>query len=322
MPCATDGSSFTLCAGNGNNMTEILVSYFIFPGFLFAAAAGMIASWIDRKVTARVQWRQGPPLMQPFYEIRKLFIKETILPADGSPWLFVLAPFFYLASIVLVADILFLALMNPSLGFVGDLIVVFYLLALPAVASIMGAAASGSPFASIGASREIKLLLGYEVPLFAALLVPVIKSGSISLGDIIIYQQSYGALAGSFSGIIALIVGIMVVQAKMGLVPFDAAEAETEIAGGCQVEYSGPLLALWKLGKMIMLVVGPLFLVIMFWATGGWLILTLKYVALLTVAILIRNTNPRLRIDQAMRFFWGPMFIAALVAVIAAWMGY
>ena len=191
----------------------------------------------------------------------------------------------------------------------------------------MGGFASGNPVASLGASREMKLILSYELPFVLAMLVPVIKSMSaIRIGELLKFQMVNGAFAMSFSGLIALIVAIISMQAKLGLVPFDIPEAETEIMGGPFIEYSGTPLAVFKLTKAMMLFTLPVFIVVMF--MGGintgfpsviWGIL--KYVLLLVLIVLIRNTNPRLRIDHAIRFFWGPMTGLAVLAIILAFLG-
>jgi len=191
---------------------------------------------------------------------------------------------------------------------------------------ILGASASRNPLSSLAASREMKLVLAYELPFIVSIAVVIIKTGSLRLYDIMSYQVLNGSLAsfahGNFSGFLALIVGVFYMQAKLGLVPFDMAEAETEIAGGALIEYSGPALAVFKLTKSIMLVVMPLLLINLFWAgQAGIPALILKYIALLVVVILIKNTNPRLRIDQALRFFWGPMTFLAVIAVVLAILG-
>src|SRR4030042_1465019 len=105
---------------------RILFDYLIFPGFLFSACAGLIAGWIDRKVTARIQWRVGPPWYQNFADIIKLLGKETIMP-EGARLTFLFAPYLGLLSVVLVATILGGSLKPFSDGFTGDLIVVLYL---------------------------------------------------------------------------------------------------------------------------------------------------------------------------------------------------
>ncbi|MCB4790870.1 MAG: NADH-quinone oxidoreductase subunit H [Elusimicrobia bacterium] len=303
-------------------MLKILFNYFIFPGFIFLSILGMFVSWVDRKVTARVQWRLGPPILQPFYDLRKLLLKETIIPKQGNTLLFVLSPVLSLLSVILVSNILVLTYLYPQRSFMGDMIVVIYLLLIPALTTIIGASASFNPLSSLGASREIKLILSYELPFILALLVPIIRSHSILLGDIIRFQQSSGSFASSLSGMLAFAVALLCMHAKIGLVPFDLAEAETELAGGVSIEYSGPLLAFWKLSKMMMLIVAPVFLIVAFLAGGGITGFIIKFLLITVAFILIKNTNPRVRIDQAMRFFWGPVAILGFVSVLLALMGF
>ena len=305
-----------------------IIQFLIFPGFLFTAIVGLLASGIDRKVTARLQYRIGPPLYQPVIDIVKLLGKETLLP-DGSPKIFFLiTPLIGLAGVTLVSTLLWLATLNPNVGFIGDMIVVLYLLVLPALSLVLSGFASNNPLASIGSSREMKLILSYELPFILALVVPIIKTGgTLTIGGILNYQAANGITVRSASGVIAFIVAIVCMQAKLGLVPFDIAEAETEIIGGPIIEYSGAPLAVFKLTKAMLLFTIPIFLIVTF--VGGisfnglsllWGIL--KYVGLLVVVILIRNTNPRLRIDQAFRFFWGHVMIAAVLAVVLALFGF
>jgi NADH-quinone oxidoreductase subunit H len=295
--------------------------FLIFPGFLFILLAGGIASWIDRKITARVQWRVGPVFLQPFYDIRKLLFKEIITPVHGNLIVFVFAPVIALTSIIILSDILILSWFRPSGSFVGDMIVFLYLFTIPALALIFGASASGNPFASLGASREIKAMLSYELPFLISALVPIIKSKSLSLGGIITAQNAGTPYIGTLSGFIAFAVGIICIQAKIGLVPFDFSEAETEIAAGTLIEYSGPLLAMWKLCKMGLMVVAPLFLLAIFWPGASVALLALKYLLLLVIAVLIRNTNPRIRIDQSLKFFWYFLGPVALLSCFLAILG-
>lgn len=308
-------------------MIKSLFYFLIFPGFLFTAIIGLMASWIDRKVTARIQWRVGPPWYQNFVDIIKLLGKETIVPKDGSKAMFLLSPLFGMASVTLVSTFIWVTNIWPHQTFIGDLIVILYLLTIPAISVILGGFASANPLASLGASREMKLILSYELPFILAIAVPIIKtSGAIRIGDILQFQASNGVVVGSISGAIALLVAILCMQAKLTLVPFDIPDAETEIMSGPYIEYSGSALAIYKLTKAMMLFTVPMVLVIMF--MGGvklsgismlWGIL--KYVALLVVIVLIRNTNPRVRIDQAVKFFWGPVTALALMAVVLAFLG-
>jgi len=300
-------------------MTRLLFNFLIYPGFLFTACFGLAASWIDRKVTARIQWRVGPPWYQPLIDLVKLSIKEITVPRSASKGLFFLSPMIGLSAVTLVSTLIWLVNINPaSKGFSGDIIVIMYLLTLPAIAVILGASASGNPLASLGASREIKMVMAYELPFIISLIVPIIKSrGLLKLSEIISYQAVNGSFIASLSGIIAFIVMIFCMQAKLGLVPFDASEAETEIIAGTCIEYSGMLLAILKLTKTMLMVALPLFLITLFWQGFGFLSLW-KYVILLVIIILIRNTNPRVRIDQAVRFFWGKMTLLSIIAVLLA----
>jgi len=304
-----------------------LFQFLIFPGIIFTAVAGCLASWIDRKVTARIQWRVGPPIFQPFFDIVKLLGKEISVPKGGERWTFLFSPLIAFASVSLVSTLLWRIIISPSTTYIGDLIVVIYLLTIPSLCIIISGAASANPLSSLGASREMKMILSYELPFILVLFVPVIRmGGTITLGNILLWQKAHHIIFFSPSGVLALIVAIICMQAKLGLVPFDIPEAEAEIIAGPYTEYSGAPLALYKLTSWMTLFVLPIFLTVMFLGGitfSGMSILwgILKYVALLVIIILIRNTNPRLRIDQAMRLFWGPVLALALLAVILSFLG-
>jgi len=307
-----------------------LLGLLVFPGFIFMAAVGMLVSWVDRKVTARVQYRVGPPVLQPLWDLLKLIGKETVVPRGASRVAFFGAPLIGLAGAVFVGTMLGYA-MFFHMGFNGDVIVALYLLVLPSLAIILGGSASRNPIASVGASREMKLTLGYELPFILALLVPVVKvsmaggAGPLTLTGLLAYQAEHGSFAASFSGLLALVVAIICTQAKMALVPFDQAEAETELTGGALVEYSGPALAVFKLTKMLMFYAVPMFVVAVLWggfgnSPGGIVLGVVKYLVLVVVITLVRNTNPRVRIEHAVKFFWGPVTALAVIAmVLAVW---
>lgn len=119
-----------------------------------------------------------------------------------------------------------------------------------------------------------------------------------------------------------MIAAIFCMQAKLGLAPFEVSEAEQEIMGGVLIEYSGSALAIFKLTKAVLLYTTPLLLIILFLGKDLSLSFTIiKFIILLVVIILIKNTNPRLRIDQALRFFWGPVTILAVIAAVLAALG-
>ncbi len=298
--------------------------------FVLAAAGtvvlGLAFRWVDRLVTARVQYRVGPPWYQPAADLLKLLGKETLLPVTARGTGFLLAPLIALSATGVTAAILWHAVFRPEATFLGDLIVVLYLLALPAVMTIVGASASGNPHASVGAAREMKLLLSYELPLFVAVMVAVARCGwTFRLGGLVAAQEA-APVVFSVSGVLAMVVAIVCMQAKLGQVPFDVAEAECEIMSGVYVEYSGPPLAMFLLTRAMLLALLPLLLIVVFW--GGltptwWGALTFlgKYVLLVALVTLIRNTNPRLRIDQAVKLFWFALTPLAILAVVLALVG-
>jgi NADH-quinone oxidoreductase subunit H len=217
----------------------------------------------------------------------------------------------------------------PGDTFLGDLIVVVYLLTIPSQSIILGSFASANPLASLGGSREMKLILSYELPFLLVVLVPVIKAGgTIRMGEIVQYQATHGAAIASVSGVIAFLIALICMQAKLAKVPFDAPEAETEIMGGAYIEYSGAALGLFKLTQWMMMYVVPLFIMMLFvgainWRQTWWNLLfaVLIYIGILLFITLVRNTNARLRIDQIMKFFWVRLTPFAVLAVILAFLG-
>ncbi|MGE0823013.1 MAG: respiratory chain complex I subunit 1 family protein [Candidatus Binatia bacterium] len=300
------------------------IVYFFLFGFFVTAAIGLFASWIDRKLTARIQYRVGPPLLQPVNDILKLLGKETLIPFGAAKTPFLVAPLLGLVSVMVVSTILWVNNINPQHTFVGDMIVVIYLLLIPSISMVLGGFASGNPLASLGASRELKLILSYELPFILAVLVSVIQANcSLRLGDIVTSQAQNGIVAVSWSGGLALLVAFICTQAKLGLVPFDLPEAETEIAHGLLIEYSGTLLATYRLMRTMLLFTLPFFLIITY--LGGFsanglqpIYGIVEYVGLVVLLTVSRNINPRVRIDQVVKFFWGPLTALAMIAVILA----
>ncbi|MFC1725890.1 respiratory chain complex I subunit 1 family protein [candidate division KSB1 bacterium] len=310
-------------------MKEILLYAFylvIFPGILFTAVIGLVSTWVDRKVSAKVQWRQGPPFFQPFWDVLKLMGKQVIVPDESRSTGFLVFPLLGFIGAIIASMTLWLANLYPEQGFLGDLIVVVYFLTLPSIAIIMGGVSSSNPVAALGASREIKLVLAYELPFITAIAVAIYKFGTFSLTGIVNGQAETGAVIYSLSGVLAFITALLASHAKQAFIPFDMAEAECEIAEGAILEYSGVILGVIKLTQAILLFIMPVFLITVFWGgieinVSGILYFILKYVLILVVYILIKNTNPRVRIDHAMRFFWGPIMGLAVLSLILSFLG-
>ncbi len=310
-------------------MLEYMFLLVIFPGFLFSGVMGLMVGWVDRKVTARLQWRVGPPWYQNFFDIFKLALyKETLIPQGVPKGVFLGMPVVGLAAATLVSTMLLVVNAFPQRGFIGDIIVVVYLLLIPPIALMLGAFASANSLASLGASREMKLMLSYELPFILALAVPIMKTGYvIRLGEIINNQFSMGSVITHPSGILSFLAMLLCVQAKLGYVPFDMPEAETEIMAGTYIEYSGKPLAMFKLTKAILGFAIPVLMITLYFGgikltPGGAVKTVLEYVGILVLMIVIKNTNPRVRIDQAVRFFWGVVTVLAVAAVILAYIGH
>ncbi len=307
----------------------------IFPGFLFCFLAGMLLCGIDRKIVARMQKRVGPPLLQPFYDFFKLIGKETIVPAAASRTVFLIAPLVGLAALVVIQ--LFIPIFTFS-AFSGmaDVIVILYLLLIPALASILGGAASGSPYAGVGLSREMVTIISCELPLVLVLLAVgktvgnAIGTGlTFSLSDIAGYQAANGSLILKASMIPAAIAMLMVIPGETGNHPFDAAEAETEICEGLLAEYSGAPLGVYKLTHAIkMLTLTSLFVALFLGGIGtGILLVDGIIVFLLCVVItiltisLVHAVTARLKIEQIFKYYWTVVSGLALISLVLAWYG-
>ena len=314
---------------------DILMTLFhvlVFPGFLFVAVIGLLLAGIDRKILARMQKRIGPPILQPFYDFFKLLGKEPIVPHSANRTAYMLAPILGLVSLIVVA--LFIPIFSFS-TFSGnaDLIVILYLLTVPAVALIIGGSASGSPFAGIGISREMVAMMAYELPLVIVLLSVAKKVGGdslcFSLQQIVEWQANNGCALFQWSLIPAALAMLLVIPAEVGTQPFDVAEAETEICEGPLVEYSGAPLGVFKLNTaMKMFIMTSLFTALFFGGidTG---ILALNAVILVAICIvltvlcmtLIHAITARLKIEHLFKFYWTVVAGLAALSLILVWLG-
>lgn len=296
----------------------------IFIAVFNLAATLALAPLLDgfmRRIKAVVHSRQGPPLLQTYYDLFKLFGKED--REVTSDLIFRLAPVVCLGAVLLAA--MFTPMGGPApLGFGGDLILLVYLLSIPGIAIMLGAMSCGSPYAMLGASREMMLVLTVEPILLITLFTVGIKADSLVLADISGWPVTHGW---SISAVIAALALFLALQSELAKLPFDIAEAETEIMEGPFVEYSGPKLALFKwaiYAKMVIYI--SLFLEIFLpWPKTGILVadLLLNLIKVFIIAglvELIELVNPRLRIDQALNYFKG-VAVLALVGLAFALIG-
>jgi formate hydrogenlyase subunit 4 len=267
-----------------------------------------------RRLTARVQSRMGPPLLQPYFDLLKLLGKENISASDG--WPFRVAPVLGLAAMLVVVALLPLGGVATALTPHADLISLVYLLTLSGVAVLLGAFASRNVFASIGASREMVTMIMVEPLLVMLLLMSSIAHGTLDLTTLL----AGGGPARTWSTAVMAIVSLVALQAFVARQPFDIAEAEIELLGGPLIEYSGPNLALFKYGLMLKQMFYAYFLVavlVPLTGIGVVLDLPLQLVAVGGMCLLVGllgATNPRFRIDQAVRFY-AVLLVVSLGAV-------
>ncbi len=317
---------------------------------LFGLFFGLLFKGIDRKIVARMQMRVGPPIRQPFLDVVKLMNKETVLPENAVPWMYHLAPIVCLvSSAILLLYIPIPGLEAIQLGMHGDIILVLYLFILSALAMVAGGFASGSPFATVGAQREMVTMMSYEFPLAVVIIGIVWKlwkladEGTIA-GDNKFFTLSfiasnplwgYVGLLG-FIGIIILLLALVVVTpGEVAKIPFDVAEAETEIAHGLLVEYSGRNLALFYLADgirtfaMVSLVVALFFpynispIIEKYIALGDFAVVAdflfflLKvFLVMLFSVTLVRAGMARLRITQVVSVYWITITLIALIGLV------
>lgn len=308
----------------------------IFPGFLFCFFFGMFLSGIDRKIAARMQRRIGPPIMQPFYDFFKLIGKDHIIPRKASKITFLLAPIFGLVSIVIIA------LFIPIFGFTfqkstADIIVILYLITIPALSLIFGGSSSGSPYAGIGISREMVTMLSYELPLVMIFLAIGKKAGTVingnvtfSLADISKYQSLSGIMISKWALIPAAIAFLMIIPAEVGTVPFDTTEAETEICEGPLVEYSGFYLGIYKLTQAVkMFIMGSLFIALFFGGSGfsniflNIILMIIGVIITIVVSVsFVRSVMGRLKVEQTLKFFWTVPAALSAISLILVYLKY
>ena len=306
------------------------------------ALFGLLYRGIDRKLSAHMQGRVGPPIIQPFRDVQKLLMKENIIPDGAVSWLFTAAPFVCL--IVSVVLLLYIPMFGQPafLGSTGDAILILYLLIIPALALVAGGFASSSPYATVGAQREMVILMSYEFPLAMAIVALAWRIGHATganpfmLSTIAEYPiwNLVGPM-GIIGSLILLFTLLVVTPGEVSKVPFDIAEAETEIAGGVLVEYSGRNLCLFYLADIIKAFAMSALIVALFIPYNlspifglsaapavvvDVVFFLIKVFAVMFVSIiLVRTAMARFKISQASWIYIIAMTLIALVGLILIW---
>jgi len=276
---------------------------------------------IMRKLRAAIHSRKGPPISQPYWDLLKLLGKEDLRTTGGV--LYAILPALTLASVLLLATLISIGATAP-LAFAGDMIVVLYVAAMSGVLIMVAGFSSASPYASVGSSREMMMLLSVEPILAVALSVGAFKAGTLALGGIVDWQVQNGP---SISMAIGGVAFLLALQAVAGKLPFDIAEADQEIMGGPLVEQSGPRLALFRWALWTKQLVFAFLLVEVFlpWPRFGihvvdLIVTALKVLVVLVLVAVIDVVNPRLRIDQAMGYYMR-VAVSSLAALAFAVIG-
>jgi NADH-quinone oxidoreductase subunit H len=291
---------------------------------------------IDRKLHARLQSRIGPPILQPFYDFFKLFGKERIIPENASASIFTIAPVLAVICAIIGASIPFISTLF-RVNFFGDLILVIYLLSMPSLMLMMGGSASGNPFATLGFSRAVTMLISYEAPFVLSIGLIFFKTGfSITSYSVIVAQESAGMpLAFSYlSMAFAAAAFLLCIPIAVGTVPFDLSEAKTEIAHGTLIEYSGPFLALMKLSKSVLafamsFLAATLFFNVPPLSSNNFLGPVSDLVVNLLIAFIImfltitlpRTIFARVKPGQALKFYWSIPIVLVIIATVFNIMG-
>ena len=304
-------------------MTAWLIKSFLLCLVNVAAALLLspLCEGIMRKLRAAIHSRIGPPITQPYWDLLKLLGKEDLRSTGGI--VYSSLPAFALGSALLLALLIPIGGAAP-LAFAGDMIVLIYVAAMSGVVIMLGGFASASPYASIGSSREMMMLLSVEPILAIALTVGAFKAKTLAISGIVNWQVQNGP---SISMAIAGVAFFLALQAVAGKLPFDIAEADQEIMGGPLVEQSGPRLALFRWAVWLKQLVLAFLLVEVFFPwphLGNYVIdvvvtLVKVFIVLVLVSV-IDVVNPRLRIDQAMGYYMR-VAVSSLAALAFAVIG-
>ena len=308
----------------------------IFLGVVLVATFPLLVTilliWVERKFAARIQDRIGPNrvgpngLLQPFADVVKLLGKENITPSGADKPIYNVAPPMMVASVLLIWAVIPLSPYHVGVDLeIGAL----YFIAVASIGTlsvIMAAWASNNKYALLGAFRVVAQLISYEVPLALSLLVPVMLAGSMSLVGIVEAQWGMWFV---FMAPIAAFLFFISSQAETGRAPFDLLEAESELVAGFNIEYSGMKFAMFFAGEFMHVFTNGVLMAVLF--TGAWIGPGAMEAPLLAVGYLlakagfwyilslwVRNSLPRLRIDQLMNFNWRflvPLSILNLLVV-------
>lgn len=259
---------------------------------ILAPVAGCLMSGVDRKITARMQGRQGPPILQPLYDVIKLLKKETVVVNHVQV--------FYLITFLVFV------IFTGCLFFGGfDLLMVFFALTTANLFLILAATSSHSPYANMGANREMMQMLAYEPMVLLTAVGFYLATGTFRINEIVSRDAfpPIVALPGVFVGF------VFILTIKLRKHPFDLAtshHAHQEMVKGITTEFSGEMFAIveishWYENVFLMGVIALFFLNSNWWT----ILITLAAISITYfVLILVDNTNARMKWKRMFRNSW------------------
>ena len=276
--------------------------------------------WLDRRVWAFVQKRQGPNVVGPFGLLQSLadalkyIFKEIIIPASSNKVIFILAPIITMTLALIAWAVIPFSesqvLANINVG----ILYIFAVSSLGVYGIIMGGWASNSKYPFLGAIRSAAQMVSYEVSIGIIIINVLLCVGSLNLNDIVKAQQNLWFIIPLFPMFVIYFISAL---AETNRPPFDLPEAEAELVAGYQTEYSGMMYAMFWLGEyaniLLMCALGAILFL------GGWLSpidlypfnlipgafwLIFKILLLFILFALVKAIVPRYRYDQLMRLGW------------------
>lgn len=266
---------------------------------LSPVAVGLLFG-IDRKITAHMQNRIGPPIIQPFYDLVKLFGKRPMVMNNGQ---------IVFAYAFLILQAAALALLVSG----GDLLIVFFVSGAGSVAFVLGAFSARSPYSFYGSQRELLQILAYEPVLLLVILLIGYDRGTFTVSSL--DMSLLPALS------LALIALMVVLVIKLQKSPYDIATAHQEIVSGPYVEYSGPYLGITKLANWFEVAIVLGIFTLFYWNEDALFSIagkvTIVAVALFATQVL-DNATARLTRERMLKFtlLFGILLVALNMAIV------
>ncbi len=304
--------------------------------FLWVALNALVLIYMERKVSAFIQRRLGPMRVgkygwaQTIADAIKMVTKEDIIPTNADKWLFILAPIVAFAPAIMVWVVV---PFGPRLIATDLNVGIVYIAAVTSfavIAAFMSGWGSNDKYSLLGAMRAAAQMISYEVALVMSLIGVVMIAGSLSLQDIVQAQAERGYWF-LFPQIIGFVIYLIAALAELNRTPFDLMEAESELVSGYHTEYSGIRWGFFMLAEYGHLLSWSAIAATLFmggWqgfnplvnsATWSWVFplfwFILKTYFLVFVAMWIRWTVPRIRIDQLMDLGWKFLLPVSLVNI-------